>query len=495
MSIGSDIELHVFEEFCHHAVPAMTLGIDVLGSWDEKPWRLHHPSSMPGYANRYFQPHVTDLWCAASGPWPIPPPMQCRLLDEHLSHTVGPVELDEDGPADFDPQDLEVSFEEEEDLSFLLAGFSPEEGTAITLEMYGLLITHHSIRSETTSGDIASIKETIRRTWSDIIPRHGLMNAFLLKPQDLTGANITQILVEIVPPEIRIPPIDVPILRRTKWYSDDSTTVETAYMRDMQTGYEILVDAGHLDWCFSARNIQCNLHIEGRIAFLSLRHPLRQGAVLSFFIHDDWVAPSANAIDDPHVTLDEASLLDLSRQTSIKGLLVPNEHSAAAELRRLKGNSASGTSDPLSCALGTAKHDLAIRELKPNPGIPPDLDGVVPHRQRNADGHVIIGRTIAPPNWQTNGAYRAAAESGSLFRDDADDLRIRIRSWIASVRTQLILPHRDFTIRAQLMGDLEIRLQRAWRDQIQQTDRVKFTVVRPSLPTLGTQDASHSMCS
>ena len=97
---------------------------------------------------------------------------------------------------------------------------------------------------------------------------------------------------------------------------------------------------------------------------------------------------------------------------------------------------------------------------------------------------MIIGRTIAPPNWQMNRAYHVAAESGSLFRDDADDLRVRVRSWIASVRTQLILPHRDFTIRAQLMGDLEIRLRRAWRDQIQQTDRIKFTVVRPS-PNIG----------
>ena len=251
------------------------------------------------------------------------------------------------------------------------------------------------------------------------------------------------------------------------------------------------------EWCFSSQNIQCNLHIEGRIAFLSLRHPLRQGAVLSFFIHDDWVAQDARSQDTSHMNSDEASLLGLSRHVnkaplglegnSALGAPGPSNQIAALELGGLEGNSASGTPDPSLCTQTADEHGHArdgILEMKPNPGIPPDLDGMVPHRQRNAEGQVIIGRTIAPPNWQANRAYRFAAESGSLFRDDADDLRVRIRSWIASVRTQLILPHRDFTIRAQPMGDLEIKIRRAWRDQIQNTDRIKFTVVRPS-PNIG----------
>ena len=282
ISIGSFVELHIFEEHCHHAVPAVTLGIDFLGTWHDKQWCLHDPLPTSMNASCRFQPHVIDRWCAASGSWlRTPSLMQGRLLDEHLSHTVDPVEFEGDGPVDFGHQDPEVFMEEEDDLSFLLASFSQDEDALITLEMYGLLITHHSIRSATTSGDIAGIKDTIWRSWSDIMPQHGLMNAFLLKPQDLIGTGIIQLLIEIVPPEIRIPPIDVPILRRTKWYSDDSTAIETAYMRDSQTGYELLIDAGHAEWCYSSRNIQCNLHIEGRIAFMSLRHPLRQGAVLS----------------------------------------------------------------------------------------------------------------------------------------------------------------------------------------------------------------------
>ena len=231
-----------------------------------------------------------------------------RLLDDHLSHTVDPVGSDDQGPTDFEFPDALVSFDEEEDLRFLLESASPLEGSTITLEMYGLLITHHSIRVATSNIDTDSIRETIRQTWIDVTPRNSLTNAYLLKPQDLLGDNTIQLLVEIVPPETRIPVIDVPILRRSKWYSDDSTSIETAYMRDSQTGYELLIDAGHAEWCFSSRNIQCNLHVEGRIAFLSLRHPLRPGAVLSFFIHDDWIAH-----DTPHAASDVTSLLGLTQ--------------------------------------------------------------------------------------------------------------------------------------------------------------------------------------
>ena len=216
ISIGSFVELHIFEEHCYHAVPAVTLGIDFLGTWHDKPWCLHDPLPTSMNASCRFQPHVIDRWCAASGSWlRTPPLMQGRLLDEHLSHTVDPVEFEDDGPVDFGHQDPEVFLEEEDDLSFLLASFSQDEDALITLEMYGLLITHHSIRSATTSGDIAGIKDTIWRSWSDIMPQHGHMNAFLLKPQDLIGTGIIQLLIEIVPLKsasrpLMFPSFDVP---------------------------------------------------------------------------------------------------------------------------------------------------------------------------------------------------------------------------------------------------------------------------------------------
>ena len=52
------------------------------------------------------------------------------------------------------------------------------------------------------------------------------------------------------------------------------------------------------------------------------------------------------------------------------------------------------------------------------------------------------------------------------------------------MRTQLILPHRDFTIRGQMMAEIEHKIRRAWPDQILPTDRLKLTTVRPS-PNVG----------
>ena len=472
------------------------------------PW-LHSVRFEYNYLNPYdavlhamatrFQVCFPDLDTSQLHDMVNPAVSQCRLLDEHLTNCAIDEDIREAEPEDFGLQELPVLLDEEEDVRLLIEGLATQEDGSITIEMFGLIVTHHSVRTASSAPDVESIKETVRQTWQDVTPRGSITNAHPLRPQDSISDNVIQFLVEILPPEIRVPPIDVPVLRRSKWYSDDSVSVETAYMRDSQTGYELLIDAGHAEWCFSSRDIQCNLHIEGRIAFLSLRHPLRAGAVLSFFIHDDWVDPGAKDHDNTLVTSDEMSMIDLSGHFG-KAVVSMEGNSASGtpsllhqsiavkhyvpipippfevvmEKGGLEGNSASGTPGPTTC----------VRESKPNPGIAPDLDGVVPHRQRTADGQVIIGRTIAPPNWQTNRAYRHAAESGSLFRDDADDLRVRIRSWIASVRTQLILPHRDFTIRAQLMGDLEAKIRRAWRDQIQQTDSIKLTVVRPS-PNIG----------
>ena len=236
-------------------------------------------------------------------------------------------------------------------------------------------------------------------------------------------------------------------------------------MRDSQTGYELLIDAGHAEWCFSSRNIQCNLHIEGRIAFLSLRHPLRQGAVLSLFIHDDWVAHDATDHDTPHAATDETSLLDLSKHMKHHGIF--SISGLGLEVGGLEENSASGAPDPPNCriesgkvtgslednsALGTPSGLPPSATWKPNPNLVEEFDAVIPFRHRTTDGHIAFGRTIPPPNWERNHFLRSAAGSGAAYHDDDGELRVLVRSWIASTHSTLILPHRDVTIRGQLMS-------------------------------------------
>eukprot|EP00434_Breviolum_minutum_P033050 symbB.v1.2.029238.t1/scaffold3175.1/size97379/5 len=124
------------------------------------------------------------------------------------------------------------------------------------------------------------------------------------------------------------------------------------------------------------------------------------------------------------------------------------------------------------------------RENKPNPGIIEDDDSVLPFRHRSSDGSVVFGRTIAPLNWARNIIFRTEAGNGAVYRDDEGELRVLVRTWIAAVRTQLILPHRDIVVRAQLFGEIEAKVRRAWRDQIGRRDSLTITAVRPS-PNIG----------
>lgn len=148
---GDVVEVHVFEEQCVNQVPKITIGTFDLKAWNSKPWGLYGPQRRCSQVECRFQPHVSDLWCAASDARPLTPPTEkCRLLDDHLSHTVNQEGFADPGPLDQDFQDTLVFLEEEEDLRYYVASVSPQEET-LTLEMYGLIITHHSVRVTTTS--------------------------------------------------------------------------------------------------------------------------------------------------------------------------------------------------------------------------------------------------------------------------------------------------------------------------------------------------------
>ena len=370
------------------------------------------------------------------------------------------------------PVDPLLIIEDWEDLRVLLRDSPEEVPDEVAIVMYGLYQAHVGDRRSMSARDIHAVRECVFRTWEDFLLPGVTAFLHLVRPQEYLHQNEIHVIVEFSSPMVPLPNLAMPSLRRTIWHSvgADSPIVVAAYHNPGTNQFELLRGTGLFEWCGPDSRATCNVYIEKALLLPLAVARIQQGSLVEVFVHD--------ILDSDTMATLQVSL------AATHGVDYVGSGTGCIELGGLKENSASGTSDPCSCATRMAQRDPVIQELKPNHGIPPDLDGVVPHRQRTADGHVIIGRTLAPPNWQTNRAYRAAAESGSLFRDDADDLRVRVRSWIASVRTQLILPHRDFAIRAQLMGDLEIKLRRVWRDQIQQTDRVKFTVVRPS-PNIG----------
>ena len=150
--------------------------------------------------------------------------------------------------------------------------------------------------SRTTVSESLTVKQPLllsgkrsRNLGVDAMPPRSVAYIHLVRPQEQRHARavVLQVIVEIVPFGVDIPPNDVPILRRIRWHRDHSMTLETAYMRDHQTGFELLFDA-HLDeWCHPRHGVQCNLHIESRIALMAHRHHLLPGSLLEIFIHDD----------------------------------------------------------------------------------------------------------------------------------------------------------------------------------------------------------------
>ena len=257
-------------------------------------------------------PHVFDRWCdGLEGRGLNAPsehssftvkildyfsttPLRCRLLDERnsASTSVGLAEsphiegLERIG--DLEDEQL-VIIDEWQNLLEILHQNAPSPDSLIHLEMYGLHITHHSIRITDCEATIAAVREAVQESWRDAMPPRSVAYIHLVRPQEQRHARavVLQVIVEIVPFGVDIPPNDVPILRRIRWHRDHSMTLETAYMRDHQTGFELLLDA-HLDeWCHPGHGVQCNLHIESRIALMAHRHHLLPGSLLEVFIHDD----------------------------------------------------------------------------------------------------------------------------------------------------------------------------------------------------------------
>ena len=253
-------------------------------------------------------------WCISTTSFPT---LRYRLLDERICEGVN---ADSDEHAFIEGQERHGDPEDEQlviidgwqNLLEILHQHTQSPDSPIHLEMYGLHITHHSIRITDCEATIAAIREAVQESWRDAMPPRSVAYIHLVRPQEQRHdrAVVLQMIVEIVPFGVDVPPNDVPILRRIRWHSDHSMTLETAYMRDHQTGFELLFDA-HLDeWCHPRHGVSCNLHIESNIAILAHRHQLLPGSLLEIFIHDD-------AIPEPSTSSQQADLQTQPQHSTI----------------------------------------------------------------------------------------------------------------------------------------------------------------------------------
>ena len=137
-------------------------------------------------------PHVNDLWCdGLDGNAYVDlrkqlsdvesqkelsfTPLQHRLLDERNSASVSAESMEHPqvaGPEHRgDPEDEQlVIIDGWQDLLEILHQRTPSPDFMIHLEMYGLHITHHSIRITDCEATIAAIREAVQESWRDAMP-------------------------------------------------------------------------------------------------------------------------------------------------------------------------------------------------------------------------------------------------------------------------------------------------------------------------------------
>ena len=204
-----------------------------------------------------------------------------------------------------------VIIDEWSDLLQLLTNPSEAGDDEIAITMYGLLMRHHSTRRARTGATIEDIRLTIQQSWSDVIPPGGVIFVHLVKPQSdhPSEASSLDVVVEIIPFGVDIPPNDIPTLRSVYWHEDATIVTEAVYLLDQSNGFEILRDSELQDWCH--HGVQCNLHIEGRLALMPRRHELHRGSKIDIYIHP---------FEDSDNT-DDVTLMQTPRPSQAPGLI------------------------------------------------------------------------------------------------------------------------------------------------------------------------------
>ena len=353
------------------------------------------------------------------------PQVADRLHDDPFTFET-PDQFQENGPL--------IIIDEWNELIELLTDSLEDDDEEFALIMYGLLNVHHSTRSAITGPTIDEIRDTILRTWSDVIPPGGVTFVHLVKPQ-LGAFDVThslQVIIEILPLGFEVPPNDFPVLRRVHWHADASVETVAAYLTDQSTGFEIFRDSDLQVWCHPWRGTQCNLHIENHVALLPRRHTLRRGSLIDIFIHN---------YDDDNYAAD----------TDTVGLMQRPKPSRSPDLLPVR-------------FLGL-QHVTALVHVNQDEPLTQQLRSRWPLRQRSADDLEAVHYVAFPPQYVS-----APPEHLYLmqFRDDrfsqihVDDVLILLTISFTSpsnTNTQKVRvlwgPRR--TTRDQLLGFLRVR--------------------------------------
>ena len=330
------VDLHIFEEDCTKLVPPLSFGTSDLNAWRNKPWKLHGPQQQVCTSTQF---RTTDELQEA-----IDLRSTSREEATHETVTAG-------GPAD--PL---LIIEDWEDLRVLLRDAPEEVPDEVAIVMYGLYQAHVGDRRSTSARDIHAIRECVLRTWDDFLLPGVTAFLHLVRPQEHLHQNEIHVIVEFSSPMVPLPNLDMPSLRRTTWHSVgvDSPIVVAAYHTPGTNQFELLRGTGLFDWCGPDSRATCNVYIEKALLLPLAVARIQQGSLIEVFVHD---------------ILDSDTMATLQVRLSTSHGVDDAGSRTGNVLGELKENSASGTSDSLRC-------EPIVQELKPNHGIPPDLDGI-----------------------------------------------------------------------------------------------------------------------
>ena len=415
-----------------------------------------------------------------------------RLLDNWQEDTrlqqLGDEETQQDQPIAEEP----ILIIEEWEALLRILEMQTDIPTGLTLIMHGLFQSDVGLRETQVAPDIEDIRAAVLRSWDDFF--HPGITGFLhiVRPQDDPTLNTLRVIVEMSGAGVMIPTHDVATLRRTHWSGIEDTeyTQSAAYHTPGINNFELFAQTDLANWCLVHQSYQCNVHIERRILLPLTPANIQPGSLIDIFVHqrgDNEETDDTNLIQAHKVQVQDSLIPHVFDRCCGEGEKCHSDPYDESNKWGWHLNPRGPSSALVDLSWNCRDEDSidgGVRSFKPNPGILEGIDATVPYRHRTQDGFVFTGRTIPPPHWEQHPLLRSAANYGAVHRNLDGELTVLIRSWIVARQEHMVLQHRDFTIRAQLMHEVESKIRQFWPDYIIPDDPLTLTRVRPA-PNIG----------
>lgn len=218
------------------------------------------------------------------------PCFKSRLLDQRNSDAAIHAEdhlSEEQAEREAAPVDVTLlSFEDSEQLNYLLDSLREASASEIVLVSYGLYAASVGTRRATAPPDENSIRAAIFEMWADYFVGEARAALHMVRPQEFLANVEIHFIIEFGNRVTPLPRGDIPILRRTTWHEvwHDAEPV-ASYVSQNLSPQEVIIQCGLSEWCNVHTRTTCNLHVEKRICLPLVQVQLSPGSLVEIFIH------------------------------------------------------------------------------------------------------------------------------------------------------------------------------------------------------------------